>query len=169
MEGITRQEEGEFENWVPVFAKSPFSSRYLVDSKLNILGYWHFVALKPRLYKRALKGTLVDGEITSDEIYSLNKRGHYNMYFVEIVITPELIDTDAIIMLNDSLYASIYDFATNGVFFDEMILNAFTKYGLKRALDLGKRRFVRAGIDFRAKLSSLDLCVVVAVDVSDDA
>ncbi len=143
MPGLTKQDEGLHKDWVPVFRKSPWSARYLVDGDLNILGYWHFVALKEPYYRKARKGLLLDSNITADRIYALDRKGHYNMYFVETVLQPELRDTDAIVMLDDSFYDAIYDFARSGVFFKERITNAITDAGVRRATGLGMKYMTR--------------------------
>ncbi|MGC8548049.1 MAG: hypothetical protein ACP5MC_03595 [Candidatus Micrarchaeia archaeon] len=39
MRGLTKAEEGTQRNWVPVFRKSPYSSGYLVNEHLDIIGY----------------------------------------------------------------------------------------------------------------------------------
>ncbi len=56
MRGLTKAEEGTQRNWVHVFRKSPYSSGYLVNDRLDIFGYWHFVALKKRHFERAKRG-----------------------------------------------------------------------------------------------------------------
>jgi hypothetical protein len=139
MEGITKEEEGTQDNWVSVFEKSPYSSRYLVDANLNILGYWHFVALDEELFKKAKKGLMLDNEITADKIYSLEKKGRYKMYFVETVTHPGITNTDAAAMLNESFYDAVYDFARSGIFFTERITNAITLIAVKRAIDFGMK------------------------------
>ncbi|QRF74067.1 hypothetical protein Micr_00595 [Candidatus Micrarchaeum sp.] len=155
MKGITKEEEGTQENWVPVFEKSPYSSRYLVDANLNILGYWHFVALEEELFKKARKGLMVDNEITADKIYSLERKGRYKMYFVETVTHPDITDTDAAAMLDESFYDAVYDFARSGVFFTERITNAITQVAVKRATDFGMK-FVAKNI-YRGSVYSIKM------------
>ena len=139
MKGITKEEEGTHDNWVPVFKKSPYSSRYLVDGNLNILGYWHFVALKEKLFKKAKKGLMLDYEISTDNVYALNRKGRYNMYFVETVTHPDITNTDAAAMLDESFYDSVYDFARSGIFFTERLTNAITPDAVKRAIGFGMK------------------------------
>ncbi len=139
MQGITKEEEGTRDNWVSVFKKSPYSSRYLVDNNLNILGYWHFVALKEELFKKAKKGLMLDYEITADKVYSLDKKGRYKMYFVETVTHPDITNTDAAAMLDESFYDSVYDFARSGIFFTERLTNAITPNAVKRAIGFGMK------------------------------
>ncbi|EET89905.1 MAG: hypothetical protein LVQ97_04610 [Candidatus Micrarchaeales archaeon] len=155
MKGITKEEEGTRENWVPVFKKSPYSSRYLVDGNLNILGYWHFVALKEKMFRKAKKGLMLDQEITANNVYSLEKRGRYMMYFVETVTHPDIRNTDAVAMLDESFYDAVYDFARSGVFFTERITNAVTPGAVKRATGFGMR-FVTKNI-YRGSIYSMGM------------
>lgn len=155
MSSITKEEEGTLENWVPVFRKSPYTSRYLVDGDLNILGYWHFVALKEKLFNKAKKGLMLDYEITADEVYSLNKKGRYAMYFVETVTHPDITNTDAAAMLDESFYDSVYDFARSGIFFTERLTNAITPDAVKRAIGFGMK-FVAKNI-YRGSVYSMKM------------
>ena len=155
MKGITKEEEGTQENWVPVFEKSPYSSRYLVDGDLNILGYWHFVALKEKLFRKAEKGLMLDQDITADNVYSLEKTGRYLMYFVETVTNPEIKNTDAVAMLDESFYDAVYDFARSGVFFTKRITNAVTPEAVKRATGFGMK-FVTKNI-YRGSIYSMGM------------
>ena len=131
MHNLTKTEEGTLEDWVKVFKKCRYSSRYLIDADLNILGYWHFVSLTESYFKKAKKGLLLDGEIRPSSIYSLNKKGLYNIYFVSIVLLPKIRDTNTIIMFDNSFFDAIYDFAHKGVYFKEALLNAITPEGEK--------------------------------------
>ncbi len=143
MRGLIRAAEGTRSNWMQVLRKSPYSYRYLVNSHLDILGYWHFVSLKGPYLKKAKKGLLLDSEIKASSIYSLNKKGLYTIYIVETVLLPKYRDTDAIIMLDNSFFDAIYDFALEGVYFSEVLANAFTPDG--------KRRDIERGMHFMAK------------------
>ena len=155
MKGITKEEEGTRENWVPVFKKSPYSSRYLVDGDLNVLGYWHFVALKEKLFRKAEKGLMLDQEITADKVYSLEKKGRYMMYFVETVTHPSIRNTDAVAMLDESFYDAVYDFERSGIFFTKRITNAVTPEAVKRATGFGMK-FVTKNI-YRGSIYSMGM------------
>ncbi|MCL5434712.1 MAG: hypothetical protein M1559_03325 [Candidatus Marsarchaeota archaeon] len=155
MKGITKEEEGTRENWVPVFKKSPYSSRYLVDGDLNVLGYWHFVALKEKLFRKAEKGLMLDQEITADKVYSLEKKGRYMMYFVETVTHPSIRNTDAVAMLDESFYDAVYDFARSGIFFTKRVTNAVTPEAVKRATGFGMK-FVTKNI-YRGSIYSMGM------------
>ena len=139
MRGLTKAEEGIRKNWVQVFRKSPYSSRYLVNVNLDILGYWHFVALKEPYFKKAKKGLLLDSEIKAGSIYSLNRRGLYKIYLVETMLLPRYRDTNAIKMLDNSFFDAVYDFASNGIYFTEVLSNAFTPDGKKMDMKRGMK------------------------------
>ncbi len=139
MRGLTKKTEGTHGNWVKVFKKSPYSSGYLVNAHLDILGYWHFVSLKEPYFKKAKRGLLLDSEIRASSIYSLNKKGSYTMYIVETTLVPEYRNTNAIIMLDNSFFDRVYDFARAGIYFTEVLTDAFTSDGEKRDIERSMR------------------------------
>ena len=74
-----------------VLKKSPNSVRYLVNNG-KIVGYWHFVAPTLLMYRKILKGRLVDGQIRAKDIRAISRPGFYNLYSIEWLLVPELRD-----------------------------------------------------------------------------
>lgn len=139
MKGLTGADEGTHSQWLGVLKKSMGTEQYLVDGRYNLLGYWHFVALRENYYKALMKGVFVDSQVTANAIYSLDRPGRYHMYIIEVLLLPSLRDTDAIVMLDDSFYEVVGTFAKRRVYFSDISLNAYTRDGLKRARKLGMR------------------------------
>ncbi len=137
MRGLTKVTEGAQRNWVQVFKKSPYTYGYLVNARLDILGYWHFVSLKEPYFKKAKLGLLLDSEIKASSIYALNKKGLYTVYIIETMLLPKYRDTNAIMMLDNSFFDRIYDFARSGIYFTEVLANAFTADGKRRDINRG--------------------------------
>ncbi len=82
---------------------------------------------------------LLDSQIKPSSIYPLNKKGFYTIYIVETLLVPKYKDTNAIVMLDYSFFDAIYDFAKEGVYFTEVLVDAFTADGRKWCVNLGMK------------------------------
>lgn len=133
---LDAESEGHVEQWSPVFDNHPETWRLLVTDEQRIVGYWHFVVLPDEEHRRATVGRLIEGHISAERVRPLTI-GNYNMYFVSMGLLKSFRRPPYNAAILDSLYVVLTGLAENGVFFDEIITNAFTKYGVALCEDLG--------------------------------
>lgn len=115
----------------------PDTWRLLIDSSEKIVGYWHFVPLFDEEYELAKNGKLLDGEITNDRLAYLAVPGTYNMYFVSITILPEFRGVANFRLLLNSFLKQLSELAKDGIYFNEICTNAFTRAGESLCRTLG--------------------------------
>ena len=144
MRGLTKKDEGSLAQWVGVVRKSPETLRMLLDPSGEIVGYWHFLALKERCFAMAKEGMLHDNQINSGAIYSLTKAGVYKAYNVETTLKREFRDTGMVNLLFKSHFYVIEKFAEKGIFFSELCSNAYTKDGEKLCRERGMKRIAKS-------------------------
>lgn len=82
-------EEGTVAQWASVFAAQPELYAFLSPGPGSIVGYWHGAAISDAAFERAAAGELVDSEITTDILTSLQHPGPYNLYVVFIGVLPQ--------------------------------------------------------------------------------
>jgi hypothetical protein len=131
--GLLKIDEGDRAHWIKILKKSPSSIKYLSDKRGGIVGYWHFVAPTAKMFDLAMKGKIVDGKIDSKRIHTLSKPGLYNIYFIEMLLVPELRDGRAIRLLYETFYDAVEAMARKGVLFNNWCMVAYTKDGHKVA------------------------------------
>ena len=142
MDGLVPAMEGTADQWSTTFFDNPDTWRLIVDRPRHIIGYWHFVSLYDEYYSKAKQGKLDESEINQKSVKPIEDEGEYNIYFVSIGILQEHRENiHPKLLLWDSLYNSILEFAKNGVFVKEIVANAYTEEGLR----LCEKRF---GMEF---------------------
>src|SRR5579863_8010018 len=129
IEGLTPTNEGQVDQWAPVFMDHPDTWRLLTNSEKDIVGYWHFVPLFPEDYAKARRGALLDGEIDADGVQLFELPGSYNIYFVSFCLMPKYRRTKALLMLVLAFAETLVRLAKDGVFIRELCANAYTKSG----------------------------------------
>jgi hypothetical protein len=127
--GLTADNEGQSEQWAPVFMEHPDTWRLLIDGAEHIVGYWHFVPLFDAEYQLAKEGLLFDGDITSDKLCYFELPGFYNIYFVSISLLPNYRGVRNFRLLLDSLFEQFTELAARNIYFKEVCANAFTESG----------------------------------------
>lgn len=82
---LTEKEEGSVEQWVPIFDNYPETWKLLTFNH-EIVGYWHFLALRNETFDEIAAGRKMDSEITLDDLDNLGVAGDRNIYVVMVVI-----------------------------------------------------------------------------------
>jgi len=126
-ETLNDEREGTVPQWTPVFMAHPETWALLTTGPKNVVGYWHFVALRDEPFRRAKAGELLDSEITIDAVEPIDKPGIYNLYVVLIGALPSC--PQAGLMLIDTFLKKLQELAGRGVFFREFCANVFTNDG----------------------------------------
>jgi len=135
---LTSEREGTVEQWAPVFLANPSSWTLLVSRPRDIVGYWMFVALSPVEFERARAGSLLDSEISVAKVQPLDVPGVYNLYFVLLGVLPGFPGGGA--RLIDAFFTRLEEMASRGVFFREVIANAYTAEGKRICEGFGMER-----------------------------
>jgi hypothetical protein len=137
IEGLKEEDAGQVTQWLSIVKQNPDTLRVLLDSDQRIIGYWHFEALKDDVYSKQLKGQLLDKDITKNNLLSLEKPGHYNLYIVAICIKKEYQKGIVFKKLVVSMLRAIEGLKKKGVFIDEISTNAYTPISQKLCRKMG--------------------------------
>ncbi len=136
LEELRPKDEGNVEQWTPIFEEHVDTWRLLVDPDRTIIGYWHFMPLFDAEFALAKKGELVEGSVSVNELPPLLP-GHFNIYFVTILLQVQYRHTGAKVLLFNSMLDVLEDLAKQGVFINEVCANAYTKAGEAVCRSLG--------------------------------
>ena len=128
LDQLTDRDEGDVMHWTPIFEEHVDTWRLLVDSQRDIIGYWHFLPLFSEDFALAKVGKLIEGDLTVDRIPPL-LHGHYNIYFVTILLKVKYRKSDAKLALFNSVLNTLESLAKDGIFIDEICANAYTPAG----------------------------------------
>jgi hypothetical protein len=141
---LNERTEGTKDQWIKVFSKSPESIRYLVDSNNKIAGYWHYVALRPSVYKMTRNGKLVDSMLTAQNILRMENPGVYNIYWVVITLIRPVRHTKYSHLLKAAIFRQLAALARRKIYVNEMCANVFTAAGGGFFKSIGMYRLAKA-------------------------
>jgi hypothetical protein len=128
-DSLTDEIEGTVDQWAPVFMAHPETWVLLTTGPKNIVGYWHFVALRDEVFQRALSGELQESQITLDSVVPLDVPGVYNLYFTLLGVLPTCPGGGS--RLIEAFYTRLEELAHRGVIFRGVGTNAATKDGTR--------------------------------------
>ena len=134
---IEERDVGSLTRWRPIVEANLDCWGLVTTGQRNIVGYWHFNALRERFFKKALQGSLHDGELTLDAIEILVKPGHYHLYVFIVAVVIEHRGCVVNRLLLEGFCRKLIEFAALGIFFDEIVANAYTDEGLALCNHLG--------------------------------
>jgi len=137
IENLRKDDEGTFEQWYPIFLKNPETWRIMVNTKNEIIGYWHFVPLRIETYEKIKTGKIHEIELNENDIIELVKRGNYKIYFRSLVLKKEYRKSKATKKLIVSFFNVLKELEEKGIIIDEMCANAYTPQGKKWCEKLG--------------------------------
>lgn len=128
--GLDEHHAGKLDQWVPVVENNPDGMRVLLDDKNAVVGYWHFVALSPAMFEKAMKGQLYDEEITVSSMRILGLPGVYQAYVVCISIQREHRGYTTMKLMFDAFVLTLAELAESDMYFSDMSACAFTPEGV---------------------------------------
>jgi hypothetical protein len=137
---LTAPEEGDVDQWAPVFMLHPPTWRMILDERDKVVGYWHFAVLRPDVYRTAVEGRLLDSQITTDALLPLTQEGRYDIYFTAVCVTPARRGARASGLLFGALADVAVTLAAQGIFFARVCGNAYTPEGVRLCRKLGLSR-----------------------------
>jgi len=133
--------EGTVEQWAPIFKEHPKCWR-LLTSGSHIVGYWHFLALRPEKMAAARRGKLLDSTLSLEDIVPIDMPGSYPVYMVMIVCEPKYRFGHPFKLLLDSVFDATELLAANRIFIDDIVFAAWTPMAERLARRL---KFSRIG------------------------
>jgi hypothetical protein len=129
-ESLTHLQEGDPQQWGPIFMDHWDTWRMLFIEPKKIVGYWHIAPLFDEDYQKVKSGKLLDSEITSDRVQHFELPGHYNVYVVQVCMAQEYRGLRNTQTLFETFFHVLDHVAKNGVFVKEMAANAITQTGI---------------------------------------
>ncbi len=117
--------EGTVEQWAPVFRDFPLCWR-LLTKRDRIVGYWHFLPLKPERMEMARRGLLLDSTLTPQDVAPMDKPGHHSFYMVMMAVEPKYRFGASFKKILDSVFEAVELLAAERLFVDEIVFAAWT-------------------------------------------
>jgi hypothetical protein len=131
IEGLTYENVGEPEQWLPVFMEYPDTWRLFVSAPETIVGYWHFLPLSAPLFALAKQGRLLDRQITaSGALLPMDKPGWYDIYAFTVCVRSGFRGVPVLMLMGKSFLDVVRKFAEKGIFIRQICSNVFTPIGL---------------------------------------
>ncbi len=130
LNGLVPDHEGDFGQWVSVVVDHPETVSLLLDELDTIVGYWHFVPLFEKEFRKMKRGEMSIRQVTSEKIPLLGLPGNYDMYFVIITLSRRHRYTKAVRLLFESFVSTLEELAKEGVYFREFCADAYTPTGI---------------------------------------
>ncbi|MCH5158466.1 MAG: toll/interleukin-1 receptor domain-containing protein [Clostridiales bacterium] len=123
--GIDESNEGTAEQWEKFLQDESDTFRYLVNSDNRIVGDWSIVALTDEANELALKGELLEKDISTDNTVMVSFSDVYNGYILAISLLPEYRNMQNYNLIMDSFFEQLEVYAENGIFFRSWCINVF--------------------------------------------
>jgi len=130
IDGLSPDYSGTVEQWIPIVMNHPYTWRLLIDKPGSIVGNWHFVSLLEPMYRKALRGTIRDKDITEDKVRYMDMSGWYDIYFLAVFLLPRFRQhLENLLLLRKSILDHFTDLARQGVFINKICAHAYTPAG----------------------------------------
>lgn len=134
---ISDENEGTPEQWETFVRDESDTHRFLVNGENEIVGDWGITALTDDSQKRALIGDLLESEFGISTTVKICLPGVYHGYIIAINVLPEYRTQKNYLLLLNSLFSQVEDYAETGVFFDGWCMNLFSTEMESLMLTLG--------------------------------
>jgi hypothetical protein len=97
----------------------------------QVAGYINAMPLSPSKFTELKTGLVMDISIKPQEIITPTAPGRYKLYIVSIAIRSHLKNGMALKALSELFTEKMISYAKQGIFFDEILMDAFTPEGVK--------------------------------------
>lgn len=135
---ISSDSVGEIDQWLPILDNIPECCKIIVETKTGkIVGHWFFTAIGEEMYKEAIKGNLMEINMTIDNVELLDKKGIYYGYFNQIEILKEHRNPATFKMLIESFFEQVEQLSKKEIFFFRWVTLAASKEGEMISRSLG--------------------------------
>lgn len=135
--GMADENEGTPDQWEAYLRDESDTFRYLVNGQNEIVGDWSIVAITDECQKRAKAGELFESDFDITTTVKICVPGIYHGYIMTCTVLPEYRTQRNYLLLLNSLFDQIEDYAVNGVFFDCWWMNIFSTDVESLMLSLG--------------------------------
>lgn len=138
--GLDEASAGTIRQWRPIVESWRDGYSLLVDPGWNVIGYWHFLPLSPRLFEMACAGELEDVMIKVEEMPVMGLPGFHDVYFVVVLVKPELRSCKATRLLYEAFLERLRYLSRQNIFINSICTNAFSPEGLALCRTVGMKK-----------------------------
>ncbi|MEM0134170.1 MAG: hypothetical protein QXU18_02930 [Thermoplasmatales archaeon] len=131
------EDEGDTAHWARIRFNHPDTSRILYKSPGEIAGYWSYVPLFSENLEMLKRGEILEGQISEDMVPAMEMSGHFKIFFTMLALQENYRGTSSIHLLYYSFLKVVEELAKQGIFFDEIVANAYTPAGIAVCKSLG--------------------------------
>lgn len=126
MPGLPEGLIGTVEQWRQIYAESPETWATLLATDNSIVAYWHFAPVGEDVFRRLVRGEMLDADLDRNAIADLSLPGHHHLHLTTFSVHP-LYERSAVfgLMLRTWMEAMRH-LAERRVFFQEMVIHAVT-------------------------------------------
>lgn len=124
--GISEDNEGTPAQWAQFIQNSTETFQYLLNSEDKIVGDWSIVALNEADFDKAKTGQLLEKDIDFNSCEIISFPDTYYGYILVFSLLPDYRSQKNYMLILNSFYKQIEEYAENGVFFKEWCINVFT-------------------------------------------
>ena len=138
--GLDEASAGTIRQWRPIVDNGRDGYSLLVDPGWNVVGYWHFLPLSNRLFALACAGELEDEMIKVEEVPVMGLPGFYDVYFVVVLVKPELRSCKATRLLYEAFLERLRYMSRQNIYINSICTNAFSPEGLALCRTVGMQK-----------------------------
>ena len=124
--GISEDNEGTPDQWAQFIQNSTETFQYMINGENKIIGDWSIVALYEDDFQKAKEGVLLEKDIIYERCDVLALPGLYYGYVLVFSLLPNYRNMQNYMMLMESFYMQLQEYAEHGIFFKEWCMNVFT-------------------------------------------
>jgi len=111
------------------------------DLSRKLVGYFSLLPITQNAYDKILSGDFKDNEFSTDDILQYSFSEFYKLYIAGVAIHPDYQNTNALILLYDSLVDLLFALSEErSIFISEIIAEASTKQGEKFCTLVGMKK-----------------------------
>lgn len=142
---LGENDEGTFEQWLPIFMRQQEQARYVVTLTGEIAGYWHVEALNTDLATRFENGLLNDVDLRVADLPLMDTPGDYSIYFVQFLLRTEWRTEETKKVLFDSFLKVMVELMARGIYWRRFYAKCYSRGGERFCGRMGLRRMPLAG------------------------
>lgn len=135
--GIGEDNEGTPDQWENYIRDDSETFRYVVNGENEIVGDWTIIAITEESARKASEGNLLECEMNIHNTVKICLPGIYHGYILSVSLLPEYRTQKNYWLLLKSLFLQLEEYAEDGVFFKEWIINVFSPEVESLFLSLG--------------------------------
>jgi len=135
--GVTEEQEGTPAHWIPFIQNSTETFQYMINEESRIIGDWEIIAINQDDFNKSKEGQLLGTDYKFENCEILCFPGIYYGIILTFSILPDYRNSTNYMMLMNSFYKQIEDYAEHGIFFKEWCMDVFSPEMEKIMTQLG--------------------------------